>query len=378
MTLPARLIQSVRPQASPGVIAGTAMVAAVFAATPFVLPDVATRLDVPLGATGLLSTAQVASFALASFLAGRLFKPRRRFHYGAILLVAIACLASALVPTFALLLATRVVAGVGLGTLTWIAWADATRFSRGMGDVAAVGPISAAIASPAIAWIIERGGYTWVFGGLAVAAAASALFRVDFGELPRVGRTVSTSRSNRLLLVALLLMTLGGSSVFVFAGATGTGFVGLSPVNVAWALSINAIAGVAGTRLSARSGTAGVWLLGAAIPTLALGNVDSAIAFFVAMALWGFSFWVVLPAAFRMLADRSLVPNERIGDAQALMAIGRVFGPILGGVAVVGESYGRLSVVGSAFMFIAAGVIFAIEVGRAQAGPPSPGRLESG
>ncbi len=364
MALPLRAIQAIRPQASPGVIAGAALVASVFATTPFLLPDVSVRLEVPLGTTGLLSTAQVASFAVASFLAGRFFRPRRRLHYGGVGLLAASCLASALVPTFALLVITRLFAGVGMGLLTWIAWADATRFSRGIGEVAAVAPVTAAIASPVIAWLIERGGYQWAFGALAVLAIATLVFRVDFSDLPRIGRTVSKSKSNRLLLFALLLLTVGGSAVFVFAAATGTGSVGISPVNVAWALSLNAIAGVLGTRVKARPRTAGFWLLGTAIPALLLGNATSPVIYFAAMALWGFSFWVVIPAAFKLLAERSLVPSERVGDAQAVMAVGRVFGPVVGGVAIAGEMYGRLSVVGAAFIFVAAAIITGIEIGR--------------
>lgn len=79
MALPLRAIQAIRPQASPGVIAGAAIVAAVFAATPFLLPDVSERLRVPLGATGILSTAQVASFAVATLLAGRFLPSARVF-----------------------------------------------------------------------------------------------------------------------------------------------------------------------------------------------------------------------------------------------------------------------------------------------------------
>ena len=145
-TLPTRVIQAVRPQASPGVIAGAAVVAATFAATPFLLPDVSTRLGVDIGTTGLMSVAQVGSFAAASFFAGRLFRPRRRLHYGSLVLVAVASTASALAPGFAVLLGARVLAGLGMGTITWIAWADATRFPRGLGDVAAVAPVTATIA----------------------------------------------------------------------------------------------------------------------------------------------------------------------------------------------------------------------------------------
>ena len=38
-----------------------------------------------------------------------------------------------------------------------------------------------------------------------------------------------------------------------------------------------------------------------------------------------------IPAAFALLASRSRFPEERAGDAQAVMALGRVFGPVLGG-----------------------------------------------
>lgn len=364
MILPLRLIQAVRPQASAGVLAGTAVVAAVFAATPFLLPEVATRLGTPLGVTGLLSTAQVASFAIASFLAGRFLRPRRRLHYGSLILIALACTASAVVPNFPILVATRVLAGIGMGTLTWIAWADATRHSTGIGEVAAIAPVTAAVASPGLGWLTTVGGYPWVYAALAVLAALSLVFKVDFGDLPRVGRTVSESRSNRLLLFSLFLLTLGGSAVFVFSGAIGTEFVGLSAVSVAWALSLNAIAGVMGTRVESRPGKAGIWLLGAACSALVIGNVGFPLVFVVAITIWGFSYWVFVPAAIKLLAEKSLTPTERVGDAQALMALGRVFGPVVGGLAIAGANFGRLSIVGGSIMFASAAIAFGVEIGR--------------
>lgn len=356
-------------------MAGAALVACVFASTPFLLPDVSERLEVPLGATGLLSTAQVASFALASFFAGRFFRPRKRLHYGGLILISVACAASAIATDFGLLVATRVLAGVGMGTLTWIAWADATRFSRGIGEVAAVAPITAAIASPGLGWLTERGGYPWVFAGIAAFGVIALVFQVDFGDLPKIGRNVSSSRSNRLLLTSLSLLTLGGSAVFVFSGAIGTGLVGLSPVNVSWALSLNAIAGVAGTRVKARSGKAGVWLLGAVCAALSLGTVGTPVVYILAITVWGFSYWVFVPAAFKLLAEKSLTPAERVGDAQALMAAGRVFGPIVGGIAIAGANYQRLSLTGGIIMFAAAALAIGVELARrrqAGEGPGSP------
>jgi DHA1 family inner membrane transport protein len=352
---------------------GAAVVAATFAATPFLLPDVSDRLGVAIGTTGLLSTAQVGSFALASFFAGRLFRPRRRLHYGSLGIVALATIGSVVMTSFPLLMATRVAAGLGMGTLTWIAWADATRFPRGMGDVAAVAPVTATLASPVLGWIVENGGYPWVYGSLAAVAILAAMLPVDFGELPRIGRHVSGSRSNRVLLTALFVLSVGGSSVFIFTGATAESVHGLSPVTVSWALSLNAITGVVATRRHAAVGSAALWMLATGAAALVVGVVTSSLVFFVAMALWGFAFWMAIPAVFRMLADRSLNPSERMGDAQAAMAAGRVLGPILGGAVLGAGQFGLLSVVGASVIAAAAVMIGLVEMYRLRH-PPVPVR----
>ncbi len=337
------------------------MVAAVFAATPFLLPDVAERLSVDLGTTGLMSTAQVGSFAVASFLAGRLFRPRRRLHYGSLALVGLATLASAIAPNFAFLLGTRVIAGLGLGTLTWIAWADATRFARGIGEVAAIAPLTATLGSPPLGWLTQHGGYPWVFTALSILALAATLLPVDFGELPRVGRSVSSSHSNRVLLAALLALSLGGSSVFVFTGAAAQQIHGLSPLALSWALSINALTGVAATRSNAKLGRAGLWMMGTAVAAIVVGTVSSATLFFLAMALWGYAFWMGIPAVFALLAARSNTPSERVGDAQAAMAVGRVFGPVMGGIALGMGQFALLSWVGAGVMATSALVVGVVE-----------------
>lgn len=361
MNLPTRVVQAVRPEASPGVMAAAAVAAATFAATPFLLPDIAVRLSVDIGDTGLLSTAQVGSFAVASFLAGRVLTPRRRLHYGSLMLVGVATLGSALAPTFWLLLVTRVVAGLGLGLLTWIAWADATRFARGIGDVAAIAPLTATIASPPLGWLIELGGYPWVFTALATLALAAAVLPVDFADLPRIGRNVSSSKSNRLLLAALLVMSLGGSSIFIFSGAAGITVHGMTATGIAWALSLNAVAGVIATRLTARARTGGLWLAGTAGAALSLGLIGSPPLFYGAMAVWGFAFWMGVPQVFRLLVAKSNMPSERIGDAQAAMAAGRVFGPVVGGIALAGGEFARLSFVGAAIMLTASFTVIGVE-----------------
>jgi predicted MFS family arabinose efflux permease len=354
MTLPTRLIQSVRPHASAGLLGGAAVVAAVFAASPFLLPDVSTRLGVPLAVTGLLSTFQVATFAVAAFLAGRLFRPSRMFHFLGLALVAMACFAAALTTDFAVLLATRLLSGLGLGLLTWIAWAEAMRFRTGLFEVAAVAPFTAVIASPVWGWLIGLGGYRLIFAVLGVVALAAYLLPVDFGDLPRIGRSVSGSKSNRLLLVALLVTSMGGSAVFIFSAAAGVEVHGLTPLAVSWGLSINALTGFLATRLRATTRRAGIWMGFTALSALVLGTVGSPWVFFTVMVVWGFAFWMAIPAVFILLADKSLTPSERVGDAQAMMALGRVAGPILGGIALGAGQFERLSLVGGVVMIMAA------------------------
>lgn len=355
-------------------MAGAAVVAATFAATPFLLPDVAGRLSVDIGDTGLLSAAQVGSFAVASFLSGRVLRPRRTLHYGALAVIGLATFGSALASSFLVLLATRLIAGFGLGMITWIAWADATRFARGIGDVAAVAPLTAALASPPLGWLTELGGYPWVFTALGTLTFAALFAPVDFAELPRVGRNVSESRSNRLLLGTLLVLSMGGSSVFIFSGATAIQVHGLSPALLSWALSLNAIMGVIATRRTPRPGMAGLWLLGTAAGALVIGIISSSIVFFVALAVWGFAFWMAVPAIFELLAQKSRMRSERVGDAQAAMAVGRVFGPVLGGLALGAGMFARLSIVGASVLLIAALTVIIIERHRIrELSPRGPG-----
>ena len=88
------------------------------------------------------------------------------------------------------------------------------------------------------------------------------------------------------------------------------------------------------------------------------GFATNAYLFAAAFTIWGFAFWMALPAAFKVLADRSANPGDRAGDAQAIMAAGRVFGPFLGGV--VFDQFGgpTLGIVGGGLMFAAAVTVF--------------------
>ncbi|MGH8946378.1 MAG: hypothetical protein ACRDVL_09520 [Acidimicrobiia bacterium] len=132
---------------------------------------------------------------------------------------------------------------------------------------------------------------------------------------------------------------------------------GLTPLAVSWGLSLNALTGFLATRLRGTTRRAGLWMGFTALSALVLGIVGSPWVFFAVMVVWGFAFWMAIPAVFTLLAEKSLIPSERIGDAQAMMALGRVFGPILGGVALGAGQFDRLSLVGGVVMTMAAAVV---------------------
>lgn len=367
MFAPFRAIAAVRPRASPGVLVAAAAGSIVFAATPFLVPALAADRGVALGTAGLYSTAQVAGFAATTFGAGRLLAPSKGMLRAALVAGAALGLLSALPVSFPVLLLIRVGAGVALGVVTWIAWADATRHERGIGDVAAIGPLAATVASPILAWITDTRGPGAVFVLLAVVTLVPVGFRVEVVPQPPVGRTVAASRSNRVLIAALAVMTFAGSALFVFAAGAGTR-AGLSPLAVAMAFSANAFAGIVATRRSARRGRAWTWLTVIAGCAVVAGTVRLGIPFAAALAVWGYAFWMAVPAVFRLIEERALRPDERIGDAQSAMAVGRVVGPALGGAVLGAGRFTLLAAVAAAGVLASAAMVGAVERYRLSGG----------
>lgn len=173
---------------------------------------------------------------------------------------------------------------------------------------------------------------------------------------------MSPSRSNVVLLAALGLLTLFGSSLFVYSAAVGRQLVGLADVPVALGFSVNAGAGLVGARLGRRPGAAWPWLAMIAASVITMVFVPEPVAFFAAMAAWGFAFWMAVPTVLGGIAAWSLVAEERVGDAQSIMAVGRAVGPAVGGL-VLGSSstFGPLAVVAAAGLMVAAAVVWGVE-----------------
>jgi DHA1 family inner membrane transport protein len=171
----------------------------------------------------------------------------------------------------------------------------------------------------------------------------------------------AATRAARAILVALCLLTLGGSAVFVYAAAIGQELDGLSTLTVSLLFSANALAGIPSARWTGRRGPAGIWFLMTAACALTIAVSRSGVLFGMAMVGWGFVFFMGVPAAFTLLAARSNFPEERAGDAQAVMALGRVFGPMLGGALYAAGSTTTLGVAAAGVMSIGAALLLYVD-----------------
>ena len=365
---PVRAIYAFRPHAPAGLIAASVSVAALFASTPFILTEIADRFAVSLGTAGLISTVQVSSFAVASFLAGRFMRDHIDLLVIAAVIGMVGNLASAFAPTFAILLASRLVAGVAAGGLTWIAWADAVRDRRRLADIAATGPMTVIVAAPLLGWAVSAGGDRAVFVMLA-AVHLPLLFlrtRVELAPTRRVGPT-RPRRSNHVLLAALAVATAGGSSLWVFTAAFGTSEIGLTPVVASFAFSLNAVAGLIGARTRTRHGSGGWWLLGPAVSAMTLALFPNAAMFYLILVVWGATWWLAVPDVLRSIASHTDAPDGRMGDAQAMMALGRAAGPLLGGFVISESGFRSLGFVAGATVTAAALAVVAVGVSRRSA-----------
>ncbi|MEX1272125.1 MAG: MFS transporter, partial [Acidimicrobiia bacterium] len=330
---PIRSLTAFSRAAPAPLLASAAVVTFMFAGTPFVIPEIADRFGIGRGEGGLFSTVQVAAFALANVILPRLIQPSGRIFRVALVVLVVANLGSIVAPNFLVLLISRVFTGGAAGAITWLGWAAAMGTRGSLSSMSAVGPMAALVASPLIGLLIGLGDRA-VFAAMAVSVVPLLFLGApQFSKRPRPGER-SGSRSNRVLLGALFLLTCAGASLFVYQAVVAVDILGMSPFVASLGFSLNAAAGFVGARLASRHRRPGIWLATAGPAAILSVMGGSVLWFYVGLAWWGFAFWMGLPGVLEMLAARSLRPDERAGDAQGLMAFGRSAGPGIGGVFV--------------------------------------------
>lgn len=340
VSAPARALGAFKPTASPGLLASSSAIAATFTATPFVIAEAAERFDISFGVAALLSTAQVAGFTATNLIGNRRFHATASLARQAILVFAIANILSAFAPWFWLLVPLRVCSGGAMGLLTWIAWADSATDGKRRGEIAAIGPLAAAVSAPILGLVSELGGLAAVYGTLALVAAVGLLLQIDVAEhaISKVRNPIDTP-GVRLVLVAMAVMTGAGSAVFVFARVIAEENLAMTGIATSVAISLNALAGILPARFAGRRRVPGLWIAITGACALLLTQATTSWQFTAILTIWGLSFWAATPEVFSLLSDRSKHPSDRVGDAQAAMAFGRVLGPTLGAILLTGGSF---------------------------------------
>jgi predicted MFS family arabinose efflux permease len=370
---PVRALYATRVHASLWLIASGVVVAAVFAATPFLIPEVADRYEVSKGLAGMISVAQVGAFAATTFLLPRLTTASPTMVRSAAAALFAANLISAFSGIFVVLVFARALAGIAAGALTWVAWVDAMRAPRSMSKLSATGPFTVLLGVPVIGLVSDLGGDRAVFGLLTLTTTVLLVTRPVVAEVGS-RHVVSRSRSNRVLLGALAMLTFFGASLFVYQAVVAGEELRISPFVTTAGFSLNAGGGIVGARLAARHRRPGWWLATCG-PAALLSASQGEIGYLVGMTWWGFAFWMGVPGVLRMLAERSLEPSERAGDAQGFMALGRTAAPLAGGAFVNQSAYLPLALFAGAGLTIAGLVVIGVHEGRDRlpATQPLPG-----
>lgn len=353
------------------VLAIVAAVAAMFAATPYLIGAVAVRYGVSEGTSGLLSAVQVGAFATMTLTLPRLVTPST----GKLRVAAAVFLAANLVSIamwwFPLLVAVRAVAGAAAGTLTWMVWREAMSARRAMASISSVGPLSVLIAAPLLAYLSGFGDRA-VYAVLAVASIPGLFAAVGEATTPAARRIVSRSRSNRVLLGALFLLTFAGAGMFVYESVAAVEVLGLTTLQTSLGFSLNAAGGLLGARLAGRHKRPGWWLASAGPAIFLTIGSGTPWLFFPAMAWWGFAFWMGVPGVLQMIAARSLHPAERAGDTQGFMAIGRAVGPFMGGFFTDAGAFTALAAVAGTGVSLSGAVVIGVQEGRERLPPTTP------
>lgn len=374
MHVPSRVLYGGRRGAPPALIASTAAITLLFTATPFLLEPVSSRYGVSEGLVGTISVAQVGAFAAANFVLPRLLRPNGRIlRYSALTLV-LMNVASIFPPEYWMLLALRLIAGFAAGAMTWLAWSNAMNRSTTMSSIAATGPITALIASPIVAYIADYGDSA-VYATLAISTIPAVILIAPITGRRRARGHVSRSKSNRVLLLTLFALTFFGSSLYINLTIVARDLHELTPVAASVGFSLNALGGLMGARLSSRHSHPGWFLMSISLAAAAT-VMGGPVFFFIGMFWWGFAYWMGVPGVLQMVVDRSLVPSERAGDGQGVMALGRSIGPAMGGAFVDASALTALATVSAVGLAATGATVIGVKAGRERLRPSDPDTID--
>lgn len=208
-----------------------------------------------------------------------------------------------------------------------------------------------------IALVATGFGLTGIYLILAAVVAGSFLLPLQIESTDMPSRRPIETPGVTTLLFALSLFMAGGSGVFVFGRVLADEHIGMSALTFSLILSANALVSIPVARYSGRRRFPGLWMMTIAACAVLMATTESAAVFATVIVVWGLAFWAVIPEVFSILSDKSVHPADRVGDAQAVMSMGRVIGPSIAGVLVGAGSFTALGWVSAALILTAAGAV---------------------
>jgi predicted MFS family arabinose efflux permease len=321
------------------------------------LPEIAAEFGQPVDQVGILATAYAIPLALLAIPFGPVSdRLGRRFSMLLGMTVFLgAVVASGLAPSYPLLLAARVVNGLGAAIAGPAVFAYAADLSspeqrgRAMATIVSAYPISTILGLPLGGLITGAFGWRAVFGfiGLIAVGAVLLLWRLP-ADAPRVStatyrdglRALAGSRPTLSAVAVTLVWFTGSFGLFVFLGTFFAESFDFSPFQVGVTLTMIGIVGLLATRVAARlidrMGAKRVVLIGLSCFALAafmlpLSRVLLPWAL-LTMALWVFGVWMGIPAQQAIVSET--LPAWR-GTALAAntsaLYLGGAIGPLITG-----------------------------------------------
>ncbi|MER6575739.1 MFS transporter [Nonomuraea sp. NPDC001023] len=329
--------------------------------TAGLLTPISADLGISTSAAGQLMTVFALAYALLSPLLAAFTArlSRKRLLLLALAVFVAGNVLTALAPTYALVMATRVVAAAGAAMFTPTASGVANALTsperRGRALALVMGglSVSSAVGVPLGTWLGSVSGWRatmWLVVGLGVigfAGVAALVPDVRVAVSGRLGERFAPLADRRVLvvLVTQLLMFGAGFTAYTYIGS----LFDLPLPAVLWAWGLGGIVGnQLGGRLTDAYGPRRMVLIGLAASTVFLALIPVAnLALPIALVwalLWGALGWLVAPAQqFRTVAA---VPDNvpiGLGLLSSAQYVGLFAAGIAGGVAL--DAYGRAGVV---------------------------------
>ena len=220
-------------------------------------------------------------------------------------------------------------------------------------------------------WAAESGGPDAVYGIVALTFLPGMVLPASFSGYRPTRSGMSPSRSNLVLIGALAALSMTGSALFVHSAVIGRRVVGLDPYLVSAGLAANALFGFVAARRAGGSSPPRIWLYAMAPALAAVAFGKTGALWIAGMAAWGFFFWMVVPKMLGAIADWSLAPEERVGDAQSAMAVGRALGPAIAATLISDGGFGALGLFSTVGVLLTAVTVHGVAAYRRKYSQPA-------